>query len=59
MRQTVLRGHGIAVTEIVPVAPATIPRTTSGKIQRDACRRKYLDGTLSPLFRHVPSSPPG
>jgi len=69
MRQTVLRSHGIAVTAIIPVAPATIPKTTSGKIQRDACRQKYLEGTLSPLFprvlfrdaerRHVPSSPPG
>ncbi|MFE1848064.1 peptide synthetase, partial [Streptomyces sp. NPDC059515] len=39
--------HGLAVHDVVLVRPGTIPKTSSGKIQRHACRTAYLDGTLS------------
>jgi 1-acyl-sn-glycerol-3-phosphate acyltransferase len=29
------------------VSPQTVPKTSSGKIRRDACKRMYLAGTLS------------
>ncbi len=38
--------HGIRVDAILWVKPATIPRTTSGKISRTLCKQKYLAGQL-------------
>jgi 1-acyl-sn-glycerol-3-phosphate acyltransferase len=32
--------------EIVLVAPRTVPKTSSGKLQRAACKNKYLEGRL-------------
>lgn len=37
---------GIVPDEIVLVRHRSLPRTSSGKIQRRACRAAYLDGTL-------------
>lgn len=37
---------GIVPDEIVLIRQRTIPRTSSGKIQRRACRAAYLSGTL-------------
>lgn len=39
--------HGLPVRDVVLVHPGTIPKTSSGKIQRRATRTAYLDGTLS------------
>jgi acyl-CoA synthetase (AMP-forming)/AMP-acid ligase II len=39
--------HGIALAELVLISPRTIPRTSSGKIQRAATRSAYLSGGLS------------
>jgi acyl carrier protein/glycine/D-amino acid oxidase-like deaminating enzyme len=33
----------------VLVAPGTIPKTTSGKLQRAACRQRWLDRAIEPL----------
>ena len=33
--------------EIVLVQPGMIPRTTSGKVRRRECKKRYLEGTLS------------
>ncbi|MFJ9820386.1 fatty acyl-AMP ligase [Streptomyces sp. NPDC101151] len=41
--------HGLSVRDVVLVEPGTIPKTSSGKIQRRATRTAYLDGTLSVL----------
>ncbi len=56
----------LAVSRIVLVSPGTVLRTSSGKIQRLANRRAYLDGALSviaqwqgqtaPALRPVPAS---
>ncbi len=35
------------------VRPNSIPKTSSGKIQRHACRRQFLDGTLDVVEQHV------
>jgi acyl-CoA synthetase (AMP-forming)/AMP-acid ligase II len=39
--------HDLHVDEIVIVRLGSIPRTTSGKIQRYLCRAAYLAGTLA------------
>ena len=47
VREAVQREHGIAVHDFVLAPPGTVPRTTSGKVARDACRRHYLSGGWS------------
>jgi 8-amino-7-oxononanoate synthase/acyl carrier protein len=39
----------LAVAAIVLLKPGSIPKTSSGKIQRHACRAGYLAGTLAAL----------
>jgi acyl-CoA synthetase (AMP-forming)/AMP-acid ligase II len=49
IRRAVQETHDLQVHEIVPVREWTIPRTTSGKIQRYLCRVAYSAGTLVPI----------
>lgn len=37
---------GIPAKDVVLVAPGTLPKTSSGKLQRAQCRTRYLDGHL-------------
>ncbi len=37
---------GIPLDEVVLVPPQSVPKTSSGKIRRDSCRRLYLQGKL-------------
>jgi acyl-CoA synthetase (AMP-forming)/AMP-acid ligase II len=49
IRGAIGEAHGLPVRDVVLVHPGTIPKTSSGKIQRRASRAAYLDGTLSPV----------
>jgi amino acid adenylation domain-containing protein len=49
MRQAVMREYGIVPHAIAFLAPGKIFKTSSGKIQRQACRDAYLAGTLDLL----------
>lgn len=42
---------GLAVADVVMVQNGTLPKTTSGKLQRQAARKAYVDGSLSVLAR--------
>ena len=42
---------GVPPKEVVLVAPGTVPKTSSGKLQRSACRAQFVDGTLARLAR--------
>nr|AMB48444.1 long-chain-fatty-acid--CoA ligase [Nostoc sp. CAVN2] len=44
--QAVAAEHGIQVYATVLVKTGSIPKTSSGKIQRHACRTKFLNGSL-------------
>ncbi len=46
IRQAVAQQHEISVDAIALVQLRSIPRTSSGKIQRRACRHAYLENTL-------------
>jgi fatty-acyl-CoA synthase len=37
---------GVPARDIVLVTPGTLPKTSSGKLQRSLCRRRYDDGQL-------------
>jgi len=45
---------GVVPNEILLLRQNTIPRTSSGKIQRGACRASFLDGTLEVIGRWRP-----
>ncbi|MGV0874235.1 fatty acyl-AMP ligase [Mycolicibacterium sp. XJ879] len=49
IRAAVSRHHALRVADVKLVAAGTIPRTTSGKLARRACRTEYLDGKLGPV----------
>jgi len=47
IRKRVSERHQISADTIVLIKANSIPKTSSGKIQRHACRRAFLDGTLT------------
>jgi amino acid adenylation domain-containing protein len=49
IRRAVAEEHEVTVHAVVLLRPATLPKTTSGKVQRAASRARYLDGTLDAL----------
>ena len=53
IRRRLATGHELAVEGIVLVRPNSIPKTSSGKIQRHAARRQFLDGSLEVIEQHV------
>jgi fatty-acyl-CoA synthase len=46
IRAAVSRRHGLSVFDVRFLPAGAIPRTTSGKLARRACRTEYLNGTL-------------
>ncbi|OBB83255.1 fatty-acid--CoA ligase [Mycobacterium colombiense] len=42
----VAQRHGLTVSDVRLLPAGAIPRTTSGKLARRACRAEYLDGSL-------------
>jgi fatty acid CoA ligase FadD32 len=46
IRAAIAVRHGVTVRDLLLTPAGAIPRTSSGKIGRRACRSAYLDGTL-------------
>jgi fatty-acyl-CoA synthase len=49
--RAVQRDVGLTVSEVVLIEAGSLPKTTSGKLQRSATREQYLDGTLGGVRR--------
>ncbi|HEX4959260.1 MAG TPA: amino acid adenylation domain-containing protein [Thermoanaerobaculia bacterium] len=49
VRLAVAGEHEVSVAEVVLIRPETLPRTSSGKVRRRACRHLYLEGGLRVL----------
>jgi acyl-CoA synthetase (AMP-forming)/AMP-acid ligase II len=47
IRWQVFQQHFIDVYTIVLLSPGSLPKTSSGKVQRSACKTKFLDRSLS------------
>lgn len=45
----VLDAVGLPPEEVVLVPPGSLPKTSSGKLQRSLCRARYLESTLTPV----------
>lgn len=46
VRSAIAAEHDVRVYEVVLFKPGSVPKTSSGKIQRHACKQGYLSGTL-------------
>ncbi|MFF0636105.1 long-chain-fatty-acid--AMP ligase FadD32 [Nocardia sp. NPDC004151] len=46
VRAAIAKRHGVTVRDLLLVPAGSIPRTSSGKIARRACKAAYLEGTL-------------
>jgi acyl-coenzyme A synthetase/AMP-(fatty) acid ligase len=46
LREAVAGEHEVTVSEVVLLRPNSLPRTTSGKKQRSACRLAFEGGEL-------------
>jgi acyl-CoA synthetase (AMP-forming)/AMP-acid ligase II len=49
LRRRVTENHQVEPSAIVLIRPGHFPRTSSGKVQRHACRDAFLRGELQPL----------
>jgi fatty acid CoA ligase FadD32 len=47
VRAAVAAHHGASLRDFLLVAPGDLPRTSSGKIARSACRERYLAGSFA------------
>jgi amino acid adenylation domain-containing protein len=59
VRAAVLREHEVSPHEVVPIRAGTLPKTSSGKVRRGACREAYVAGLLGlkPQARRVQPLP--
>ncbi|AEW99300.1 non-ribosomal peptide synthetase [Streptantibioticus cattleyicolor] len=46
VRAAVATAHGLRLADVALVRPGSVPRTSSGKVRRSACRQAYLAGEL-------------
>jgi len=53
IRQAVLLEHEVTAQTIVLVQERSIPKTSSGKLQRPACRAAFLSGSLEMLEQNI------
>lgn len=61
IQQIVFQVHDVLPSEVLVVAPNSLPKTSSGKLQRYACRNAYLAGELAVIAstkdKHVVQQP--
>lgn len=57
VRQAVADQHDLHVQTVVSLAPRSIPKTSSGKIQRRECRTAFLAGELAEVGRTADTRP--
>lgn len=56
IRRAVTREHELPIQTVLLLKPGSLPKTSSGKIQRRACRASFLDGTFDRLAWWTPDS---
>ncbi|HXU43886.1 MAG TPA: fatty acyl-AMP ligase, partial [Thermoanaerobaculia bacterium] len=54
IRSAIAEEHEVRVEDVVLIRVGTLPKTSSGKIQRRACRQLYLDGGLDVVLSSSP-----
>ena len=49
----VMQEHSLSISEIAFLKTKTVPKTSSGKIARAWCRKGFVNGTLSIVYRKI------
>ncbi|HEX9188202.1 MAG TPA: fatty acyl-AMP ligase, partial [Vicinamibacteria bacterium] len=49
VREAVAEAHELQLHALVLARPGSVPRTSSGKVRRRACRAQFLEGTLAAI----------
>jgi amino acid adenylation domain-containing protein len=49
VRRALAEEHELCLEALALLAPGTLPKTSSGKVQRHACREGFVSGALEPL----------
>jgi natural product biosynthesis luciferase-like monooxygenase protein len=57
IRRSIAGEHELELFAVVLIKAGSLPKTSSGKIQRRACRSAFLNGTLQPIARWQELSP--
>ncbi|WP_343073363.1 non-ribosomal peptide synthase/polyketide synthase [Pyxidicoccus fallax] len=57
IRQRLAEGHEVMPYALVLIQPGSLPKTSSGKIQRYACRASFLIGELREVYAWRASAP--
>ncbi|WP_197081215.1 non-ribosomal peptide synthetase [Gordoniibacillus kamchatkensis] len=50
IRRNVQTTHELSLHDVILVKPVSLPKTSSGKIQRFLCKEQYMTGTLDTVF---------
>jgi acyl-CoA synthetase (AMP-forming)/AMP-acid ligase II/acyl carrier protein len=58
VRGAVWQEHDASLADVVFIPPASLPKTTSGKVQRRLTKALYLSGDLPPLKPRAPDREP-
>ncbi|MEQ1567665.1 MAG: AMP-binding protein, partial [Myxococcota bacterium] len=58
VRAAVARDHEVVLDAVVLIAARTLPKTSSGKVQRRACRAAWLAGELAVVHGSSPAPAP-
>jgi acyl-CoA synthetase (AMP-forming)/AMP-acid ligase II len=58
IRRAIVDDHGIVLDAISFLAIGAMPKTSSGKLRRHACRAAFTEGTLDELLRWMPTTVP-
>ncbi len=58
LREAMAASHGLHLHAVCLLRPASLPMTSSGKIQRHACRQLFVEGGLKPLYQWQDSATP-
>ncbi|NOK09188.1 non-ribosomal peptide synthetase, partial [Corallococcus exercitus] len=60
IRQRLAESHEVQAHAVVLIEPGSLPKTSSGKVQRHACRTGFLTATLQEVmaWREEPPEPP-
>jgi len=58
VRAAVSEQHQLEIATVVLLRPATLPKTSSGKVQRRKCRQMFLDQTLAEIHQETTMTMP-
>ena len=57
IREAIAEEHDVHVHQVVLIRAGSLPKTSSGKVQRHVCRQAFLEGSLKTIAGGSPAAP--